>query len=615
MGVHFRFNVRNFAFFSMILFLFLLSAFPLAQSLPSHYSSAITATASTELTITMKPSVLPADSGTYPAIVIQFIDPSTNLPVIPGNNTIIYLSSSNRQTGTVTPSITFPAGLLYYDVNFTTTTLPGNTVIYAVAQGFTTVSAELKTETVGGIPTSLDVFMSPNQILAETNMSSQVVVQAVDAFGNPVNLGSSLTVSLSSSNTLVGNVSSTLTIPANQSYAQETFTPTATSGETVITASASGLNPGSAIMSTINQASSPTAESLSLQFSPPVLFSDGRTYQNIVVGIVDSNGSAYPASSDTIVTLTSSTASVGKVESSVVIPRGETFARATFSTYGLAGSTTITATASDLTFAQANLNLVTKAATTLGIYSVPGTVISQNQTYNNLVVELQDGSGNPEKSTFPVSVSLESLDPAIGTVPAQVVIPNGSTYASVPFTSTGLAGSTRIDAFATGFVLGQIVVNSTLLPMTVTLVPTPDSMSDGGISRLSLTVFSGGFPIQNASVQWIPTAGQLSSVSKTTNGSGFASAVITASTTLTTISVDVRVSAPGFALSSASTTLIIIQPKTHSNSISSIFFEKIFFIPIWGLVVVAAAAPTTAFVILKRRSTSGNVDYGIDEEI
>lgn len=560
--------------------------------------------------------MLPADNGTYPAIVLQFIDPTTNLPVIPGSSITVFLSSSNRQTGNVTPSVTYPAGLLYLDVNFTTTTLPGNTIIYAVAQGFKTVSISLITETVGGIPTSLDVFMSPNQILAETSMSSEVVVQAVDAFGNPVNLGSSLTVFLSSSETKVGNVSSVLTIQANQSYAQETFSPTTIAGETVITASASGLNPGSAIMTTVNKAINATEDSLSLQFSPPTLFSDGRTYQNIVVGIVNSTGAPYPASAGTVVTITSSTASVGRVESSVVITSGNTYARATFSTYGLAGSTVITATASNLVIAQANLDLVTKAATTLGIYAVPSTIIAQNQTYNNLVVELQDASGNPEKSTLPVSVSLESLSPSIGTVPTQVVIPNGSTYASVPLTTTNISGSMKIDAFATGFVLGQTTVNSTLLPLTLELVPSPEVVSAGGISRLSLTVTSGDFPVQNASVRWIATTGQVSPTSSTTNGSGYASAVVTAITNSGTLPLTVMVSAPGFAPHSASVTLIVNQPKaTHQNGILGILFERIFFVPIFGFVAISVAAPTIAVIMLKRRSMAGGTDYGIDEEL
>lgn len=599
---------------AFIISLFVLSAIPLGHINFLPKSSATT-DSSNELTIAARPQVLPADAGTYPAIVLQFVDLSTHLPIIPNNSTTVYLSSSNRQTGIVPASVTFPAGTLYYDVNFTTTTLPGYTTIYAVAQGYKTVSMTLETETVGGIPTGLDVFMSPNQILAETNMSSQVIVEAVDAFGNPVNLGSSIAVSLSSSNTFVGNVSSSLTIPTNESYAQERFTPTSTPGETVITASASGLNPGTAVMTTVSLPSNVTENSLFLQFGPPVLFSDGRSYQNIVVAIVNSLGFPYPAASDTVVTLTSSTASVGRVQSSIVIPTGETYARATFSTYGLAGRTVITATASNLATAQGQLNFVTKAATTLGIYAVPNWVISQNSTYNNLVVELQDGSGNPEKSTFPVTVSLQSLYPTTGTVPTKIVIPSGSTYATVPLTTTDTSGQIVIDAFATGFILGHVNVTSSLLPLSVSVVPSPVILHEGGTSKLTLTVMSGQFPVQDASVQWIPTSGQLSSESKVTDSSGLASAVITASTTLPTITVSVRVTSPGYSIGSRSTTLIVNQTQaTHSGGILGIFFEQIFFVPIWGFIAIGAAAPTTAFFFLKRRSVKG-ADYGIEEEL
>ncbi|MHB1868751.1 MAG: hypothetical protein ACYCPP_07385, partial [Nitrososphaerales archaeon] len=329
-----RIKIRYFTNSAVILLLLVSLSFPFALTAFSHVASAATTTG-VELTIAAKPQILPADGGSYKAIVIQFVTLGTNLPVIPNSDITVYLSSSNAQTGTLPPSVTFPAGDLFYNVNFTTTTLPGTTTVYAVAQGYQTANLTLKTETVGGIPTALKVFFSPNQILAQTSMSSTVIVEAVDAFGNPVKLANNVSVSLSSSITQVGNVPSSLTIPANESYAQTTFSPTNSSGETVITASAESLAPGSAVMTTISGSSS-TSNALVIRFAPPVLFSDGATHQCIVVETVNSTtGNPSPAAGNTIVTLTSSTASVGVVQGVIEILSGQTYAYATFTTNGL----------------------------------------------------------------------------------------------------------------------------------------------------------------------------------------------------------------------------------------------------------------------------------------
>ncbi|MCL4518277.1 MAG: hypothetical protein M1587_03675, partial [Thaumarchaeota archaeon] len=256
-----KYKMQKFAHLT-ILFLLVFTVFLLTLPSSSHTVDAASSS-NVVLTLTARPPVLPADKGSYRAIVIQFLDASTKLPVIPSSSVTVYLSSSNPQTGTVPSTVTYPPGQLYYDVNFTTTSLPGTTTIYAVAQGYQPVNLTLKTETVGGIPTALQVYLGPNEVLARWNTTSNVIVQAVDAFGNPVKLGSSVAVSLSSSNTLAGNLPSSVTIPADESYVQSTFSATATPGQTVITASAEGIAPGSAVMTTVSSSGSP--DSLEIQ--------------------------------------------------------------------------------------------------------------------------------------------------------------------------------------------------------------------------------------------------------------------------------------------------------------------------------------------------------------
>ncbi|MDG7002134.1 MAG: hypothetical protein JRN15_23790 [Nitrososphaerota archaeon] len=594
----------------VILFLLVLSVFSLALSGSTHTADAAS-TSNVLLTLTARPPVLPADKGSYRAIVIQFLDASTKLPVIPSSSVTVYLSSSNPQTGTVPSTVVYPPGKLYYDVNFTTTSLPGTTAIYAVAQGYQPVNLTLKTETVGGIPTALLVYLGPNDVMARWNTTSNVIVQAVDAFGNPVKLGSSVAVSLSSSNTLAGNLPSSVTIPADESYVQTEFTATATPGQTVITASAEGLAPGSAVMTTVDPSGAPDA--LEIQFAPPVLFSDGGSYQNVVVEAVDSNTSqAAPVMQNTIVNITSSASSIGKVQGFLEIPAGQSYATASFATYGLAGSTTITATASDFASAQGKLVLVTKAATTLGLYAVPSVVVSSNHTYNNLIVQLHDPSGNPEKTTVPVQVSLQSLNPATGTVPSSVTIPAGSTYATIPLTTTTTAGQIEIAAFATGFQLGQVTLNSTLLTLGATLTPSPEVVQLGGTSNIGLQVNSGNFAVPNATVHWTVTSGLVSPASSSTNGTGYSSARVVAHTVASTITINARITAPGYAPKLATLTLIINAPPAHASGILGILLINIIFIPLYMLIIAAGAAGggVTAFFLIKRRGSYEEVVEG-----
>ena len=575
------------------------------------HSSAATAQSSVQLTLTARPSVLPADSGSYPAVVIQFIDPTTQLPLAPSSDVTIQLSSSDPQTGTVPSSVTFPANALYDIVNFTTTTLPGTTTVYAVSQGYQPANLTVKTQTVGGIPTALRVYLSPNIIPSDGVTTSNVEVEAVDAFGNPVQLGTSVLVTLSSSNTQFGNLSSTLTIQAGTSYSQTTFYSTTSAGQTVITASAEGLAPGSAVMTTVKPSGG--ADALAIKFAPPILIADGGAYQNIVVQLINStSGNPIPAPSNTIVNLTSSASSVGTVQNFIDIPAGQTYGRASFTTNGLPGSTYITATASDYTSTTGNLTLVTKAATSLGLYAAPSAVIANNYTYNNLIVELQDSSGNPEKTANSVDVSLQSLNPATATVPASVVIPAGSTFASIPLTTTSTTGQIQIVAFANGFKLGETTLQATVLPFNVQLVPTPVTVSAGSTSNIVLIVTSGGTPIANAAVQWTSTAGTFVSTSRTTDSSGQATATIRAASGVTTISVTATVSAPGFAPHTATTTLIVPKQASHPSGILGILMMNIIFIPLYMIIIAAGAGGggAFAFFFFKRRGSYEEVVAG-----
>ena len=782
------------------------------------HSSAVTATG-IALELSARPSVLPADGGSYQAIVLQFKNLTSGQPYLPISNVLVYLTSSSPQTGSVPSQVTFQANNLFVVINFTTTTLAGNTTVSAVSAGYQLSTLSIVTKTVGGIPNALDVFLSPTQIPPDRKLSSEVVVEAVDAFNNPVDLGSSLTVVLSSSNTQIGSVPSSLTIPAGQSFGFATFASGYIAGQTTITAAAGNYSTGSAVMTTtgpvarrlvlsgpqiipastgqtvylsvqlqdsnsdtpalapnpvsvvltsdntsvatisrttvtipagssyltailtsgglngsatitasaqgyvkgsltilgVNPSTTPNAlseyfvpstllpnntdyhnalvvqlasringsivpaiaqnpitiyarssnnatmqvntisgliaagnsevaidvsstylpgtaeitaqspgmvsstqqllsfgpspNSLSVTFAPQILLSDGKTYDSVTVGLID-NATAQPARApvNTIVNLASNVASLGQIESSVTIPAGQTYARASFNTFVVNGTTLITASASNYTSANSTLNLVTKAATNLGLYVSPKVVLGNGQAFPNLVVQLQDPNGNPEKTDIPVTVRLSVRNTTVGTVPQQVVIPPGETFTQIMLGASLDSGSTNITAVATGFQSAQTSFATFLLPLNVSTLVANPHLLPGQRTNVTITVKSSGLPVSNANVNWSISAGTFLNSVNITDTNGTASAEYAASALPGFVSFEAQISKPGYSMYLAKNTLHVLNTTVITTTSSGNFLtSQISFIPIWSLIIIGVAVPAAAFFFIRRRSGGGEV--------
>ena len=93
----------------------------------------------------------------YNCIFVQLQD-TNGEPARATQDTIISLSSSLTNIGTVDPSITIPKGTTYVSANFTATFSPGTTTISASATGYSTVQAPIST--VGSFPQQLALRIS-----------------------------------------------------------------------------------------------------------------------------------------------------------------------------------------------------------------------------------------------------------------------------------------------------------------------------------------------------------------------------------------------------------------------------------------------------------------------
>jgi hypothetical protein len=801
----------------------------------SHSSSAVSGQQSgIALTLTESPPILPSDGGTYQSLVLEFKNETSGLPFIPQNNVTIYMSSTNLQAGTVPTTVVFPAGSLFVHASFTTTSSPAITSVNAFATGYSTASAQVTTSLAEGIPTALEVFLNPSQIPPNEKFHSIVIVQAVDINGNPVKLGSALTVSLSSSTPEFGSVPSSLTIATGNSYGETTFSPTFVAGSTTITASAPGLRtgsntmtttgvvagrvvvsaapsiiaanlpnssvisiqlqdnrtqtpavassavtvvvsssnqtvvnpplivtipaglsytsfminggapgtatitaspqgyssgsvlitvenpassanslavsfapqillpnnatyngmvavqlehcvgntctpatnttattvytrssnnatmqvstrpltinagsnvgftnitstflPGSAIVTAQGRSLSATSvslassglvpNSLSIQVGPQILLADGEKYDFITIGLINSQTQTpEPAPVSTTITL-SSTVNLGVLQNIVTIQAGQTFANTSLTSSLLPGSTRITATASNYTTANATLTLISPPATNLALYASPGEVLANGQAYQNLIVQLQNGPGYPEKTDAPITVELTTNNLAIGQVPIEVTVPAGSTFTAVNFSSTNTPGVTSITAFANGFQSATASVNSTLLPFSAQLTLSSAYLAYGAKSTAVVNVESNGAPLNGALLSWTSSGGSLSGESSTTNSNGVGSATFQAGSVNATFHVQVQVSMSGYKNYTASAIGTVYnpsgstQPKGGNSFISSIpvigpyLAMTVLSVPVWILIpVVVGAGGISAFMV--RRLLYGSVEYEEEEE-
>jgi hypothetical protein len=312
------------------------------------------------------------------------------------------------------------------------------------------------------LPTKLAVYAAPPVVPAYSGTYSSIIsVQLQDSSGNPARAPVATSVSLISSNTTVGTVNSPITISAGYTYATANFMATYTPGSTQITAMASGYTSGSTVMKTV----APTPVKLVVYAGPP-LPADNNWHYTMVVQLQDAAGNPAKAPVGGIaVSLVSSNTAVGTVNSPITVSAGYTYAEVSFKATYVAGSTTITATASGLASGSATAITVSLGGSPskLAVYSVPPKLPAEGGTYYYpLIVQLQNATGYPVGApSGGIGIGLSSSNPSVCAVHAAVSISAGATYARTYFTATYTPGSATVSAVSSGYTSGSGVVTTT----------------------------------------------------------------------------------------------------------------------------------------------------------
>ncbi|MFQ5801938.1 MAG: hypothetical protein ACE5JQ_03460 [Candidatus Methylomirabilales bacterium] len=447
----------------------------------------------------------------------------------------VFLVSANPGVADVTSSTFIPAGATSASATVTGVG-PGTTTITASAAGFTDATA-----TVTVPPLASPLSLSPSSLDVPQGGTRNLTV----GLPFPAPAGGVI-VSLVSANPGVATVTPSVVIPAGATSASATVTGVGP-GTTDITASAPGFTSATA---TVNVTGPPPLFFLTL--SPSPLFVPQGATATLTVML----SSPAPAGGVTV-SLVSANPGVATVTPSVVIPIGTT--SATVAVNGVAAGTT-NLTASDPIFgsATATVNVTGPPSATLLLFPSPLAV--PEGTTGNMTV------GIPFPALADVTVFLESANPGVATVTPSVVIPIGTTSATVAVNGVA-AGTTTITAFAPGFADATATVNVTApLPTpSIFLSPSPLDVLQGTTRNLTVNLPSpapaGGVTVSlvsaNPGVATLPPsvfipAGTLSAT-VAVNGVAAGTTTITAS-------------APGFESSTVTVNVIPPPPLSLSSS-------------------------------------------------
>jgi hypothetical protein len=298
------------------------------------------------------PPVLPADGGSYPAVIVQLEDSSGNPARAPSEGIQVTLSCSNSTVGNVDNKVTILGGETYAVANFMTNSIgasaAGSAAIVSIASGYTSKQATIATQNTvdssSSSPINLKVYVAPPRVMADKiNYGQIVVVQLQTAAGKIAKAPNLVSVSLSSSSVNVGTVEPVISIPKNSSYGFAKFYSTYLAGSTTIMAAATDYNNAQATLQTVG----PIPSKIAVYCAPSMLPSDRTSFQAVMVQLQDSQGRpAKDPVGDVVVSLFSSNPEAGNVSSALTIRYGRSSATGTFYSGYAANSTTITAQAS-----------------------------------------------------------------------------------------------------------------------------------------------------------------------------------------------------------------------------------------------------------------------------
>ena len=310
-------------------------------------------------------------------------------------------------------------------------------------------------------PASVVLTIIPPKLPADGGIYPAAVVSLLDSSGNPTAALSNVTIFLSSDQTNIAAVPSSVTVYAGDAYAIANVTTTTTPGTAMITATSQGLKSQqsqsvSVPLTTVTPSGYP---SRLLVFTSPSTFLPnlpaGANNGTVRVEVVDQAGAPSKAITPITVSLSSSNSSIASLgQQSLTIPAGSIYADGSFVTSNPGGPAFITASSSGYSSGFASVTVLKPGSCTSAcvpakialsvVAAGSGALPTDGGNYKVVEVSLETQSGAPINSPSPVYVALTSDNPGVASVQSLVEIPAHSISTIATVTTTPLAGSATI---------------------------------------------------------------------------------------------------------------------------------------------------------------------------
>lgn len=552
-------------------------------------------------------------------LVIALTDSSGN-PVRAPATTIIQLRSSDTTTVSAPPTARIAAGSIYTTVQLAAGSSEGNATITASASGLKSGFVSINTYKSVGVPSALKLYVGPTPVLADNGSYSAVVISLLNQTGFPVLCSSPISLTLTSSqNSSVGafgirQISDTpQQFPVGQDFFvwPVNFTSTYVAGTTDLTISAQNVYSDRGALSTFG----PSPSRIAISHIFPVVPADGGSHPAMQISLEDASGSPAVAPAPVVVYLSSSQTGIARVDSPITIGTGDSAAVVDVVTSSVSGSANMTAytysLSSGYSSAATTITTVTPSPSAIGAALSLGTFSpSPFQNSTNLILQLQDSSGNPAKARVPTPVTITSSEASVYNKTIQALIPQGSSYTVVKLVPLA-SGSTTLTVTSPGLRTAAAQLQVLSSPLSIQVSTSSLSIVAGQASVITLTATMDGVGIPNAKVSWFASSGVIIPPTATTSSAGQALATLRpAGVGVVTISAVVSFSS-GPPQHEGIVVLVSAPPSSGSQGILGTLLSFPYVLILVGAV---AAAAVVVLLVIRRRRRAAEAEGAIGEE-
>lgn len=567
------------------------------------------------ISLFVQPTSLVTSSGGR--LVIAITDLNGN-PTRAPSNILVQISSSSTSTVSAPPTATIPAGQIYAAVTISAGSTPGSATITVSSSGLESGFVQIKTYNARGPPSQLELCVGPNTVLADNGDYSAVVVGLLNSTGYPTVGTSSYSLTLTSShNSSVGGFGqaafSTMNIPSGASNVvwATPFTSTFVVGTTSLTVSAQNLLSAIGSLSTFG----PVPSRLAIIPLFSVVPADGASHPALQVSLEDSSGSPAVAPSDVTVYLQSSQSAIAQVSSPVTVPAGGSAVVVDVTTSSVSGSANMTAytysLGSGYASASASITSVRPSPAAIGATLAPATLSpSVFQKGSNLVLQLQDGRGNPAKARVPTLLTVTSSNAVVYNGTLQVEVSQGASYVVVPIVPLA-SGSTTLTITSAGLATATVQFQVLSSPFALSLVSSTLTATRGEATLMTLTVTLDGVGVNNANVTWSTTLGPISPPVSTTSALGTAVATFVPAVPGIANVTAVVATPYGPPQRISSPVLVTSLVQSSNQSLPSMLLSFPYVLVLVGVVAVAVIL---VFLLIRRRRRAAEAEGAIGEE-